>query len=82
MAAYRDANATVSAHGANVVTPSDATFLPTTRALFIGTAGDVAVQMADGQLVTFVNIANATMLPIQVNKVMAATSASNILAIY
>ena len=81
--AYRSANATVSAHGAvAVTTPSDSTELPITRALFIGTAGDVTVTMADGQVVEFLNIANATLLPIQVQKVMAATSASNILALY
>ncbi len=80
--AYRTANATVSAHGAVAVTPSDATELGVTRALFIGTAGDLAVIMADGQSVTFLNIANATLLPIQVQKVLAATSATNILALY
>ena len=81
--AYRTANATVGAHGAVAVTPSDSTELPVTRALFIGTAGDVVVTMADGQTpITFANIANATMLPIQVQKVLAATSASDILALY
>lgn len=80
--AYRNANATVSAHGAVAVTPSDSTELPVTRALFVGTTGDVAVVMADGQTVTFVNIANATVLPVQVQKVLVATSASNILALY
>lgn len=80
--AYRSANATVSAHGAVVVVKSDSTELPVTRALFIGTSGDVVVVMADGQTVTFANIANATILPIQVQKVLAATSASNILALY
>lgn len=80
--AYRNANATVSAHGAVAVTPSDSTELPVTRALFVGTAGDVAVVMADGQTATFVNIANATVLPVQVQKVLVATSASNILALY
>jgi len=80
--AYRTANATVSAHGAVAVTPNDSTELPVTRALFIGTSGDVEVVMADGQHVTFVNIANATMLPIQVQKVMALTTASDILALY
>lgn len=80
--AHRTSNATVAAHGAVAVTPSDATELPVTRGLFVGTAGDLAVIMADGQTVTFLNIANATLLPIQVQKVLVATSASNILALY
>lgn len=82
MSAYRSANATVAAHGARAVTPSDATVLEVTRGLFIGTTGDVAVTMADGQAVTFVNLASGIILPIQVTKVMAATTASDILALY
>lgn len=82
MGAFRDANATVSAHGAVAVTPSDATVLPVTRGLFIGTGGDVVVTMADGQVVTFANIANATLLPIQVQQVRASTTATNVLALY
>jgi len=82
MSAYRSANATVAAHGARAVTPSDSTVLEVTRGLFIGTTGDVAVTMADGQAVTFSNLASGVILPIQVTKVMAATTASDILALY
>lgn len=82
MGAFRDANATVSAHGAVAVTPSDATVLPVTRGLFIGTGGDVVVTMADEQVVTFANIANATLLPIQVQQVRTSTTATNVLALY
>lgn len=82
MSAYRSANATVAAHGARAVTPSDTTELEITRGLFIGTTGDVAVTMADGQPVTFTNLASGSILPIQVSKVMAATTATNILALY
>lgn len=79
--AHRTANATVSAHGAVAVTPSDATILPVTRSLYVGGTGDVAAVMADGQSVTFVAVP-VGVLPVQVVQVLAATSATNILALY
>lgn len=79
---YRSANATVSAHSAAAVTPSDSTVLPTTRALYIGTTGDLTVIMAeDENEVTFVGVPAGMILPVQVIKVLAATTASNIIAL-
>lgn len=82
MGAYRTADATCPAHGAVAVTPSDATTLPITRGLYVGTTGDVAVIMADGQTVTFTAVP-VQILPVQVSKVLSTgTTASNILALY
>ena len=81
MGAHRTADATVSASDANTVTPSDATVIPVTRALYIGTGGDVVVRMASGVTRTFKNTISG-ILPIQVDKVMAATTATDILALY
>lgn len=79
---YRSANATVSAHSAAAVTPSDSTVLPTTRALYIGTTGDLTVIMAeDENEVTFVGVPAGSILPIQVIKVKASTTASDIVAL-
>ena len=80
---YTSANATVSAHSAAAVTPSDTTILPTTRALFIGTTGNVAAVMAeDENTLTFSNVP-VGILPIQVTKVMSTnTTASNIVALW
>lgn len=68
---------------AAAVTPSDVTILPTTRGLYIGTGGDVAVVMADGgSAVTFSSVL-AGFMPVQVTKVMSTnTTASNILALW
>ena len=81
---YRTADATVSAHSAVVVTPSDTTVLPTTRGLYAGVAGNVAVTMSDNQnSVTFVGVQAGSILPVQVTKVLATgTTATNILALY
>jgi hypothetical protein len=80
---YTSANATVSAHSALAVTPSDSTILPTTRALFVGTTGNVAVVMAeDENTVTFSSVP-VGIFPIQVIKVMSTnTTASNIVALW
>ena len=80
---YTSANATVSAHSAAAVTPSDSTVLPVTRALYIGTTGNVAVVMADDEnTVTFSNVP-VGILPIQVTKVMSTnTTASTIVALW
>ena len=76
MPAYRTADATVSAHSAAAVTPSDSTtFLPT-RGLYVGTGGDVAVQMADQTAsVVFPDVLGGSILPIQVVKVLSTGTA-------
>ena len=83
MAAYRTADATVSAHGAVEVTPSDSAVIPVTRFLYIGTSGDLTVRMADGQTVVFkavpVGIFN---IQVDMVKVTAVNGASNIIALY
>lgn len=82
MAAYRSANATVSAHGAVAVTPSDVTILETTRALYVGGTGNINVTMADGQTVLFTAVP-VGIFPVQVSQVLStSTTATNIVALY
>ena len=79
---YRSANATVSAHSAFVVTPSDATILPVTRGLYVGGTGNHSVVMAEDQnSVIFSAVPAGTILPIQVTQVLAATTATLIVAL-
>lgn len=81
--AFRTANATVAAHGAASVTPSDSAEMPITRSLFIGTNGNIKVTMADGQEITFINLTAGTIFPIQVVKVWATdTTVTTIIALY
>lgn len=86
--AYHKVDAVVAARDAVSVTPSDSTVIPVTRALYVGTGGNIAVRMAGApggaaaSSVTFVNVA-AGILPIQVDQVLLTnTTASNILALY
>lgn len=71
-------------HDAAAVAPSDSAPLAvTTRALYIGQPGDVAVAMAGGQAVTFNAVAGGTLLPVRVTAVKATgTTASGILALW
>lgn len=73
------------ASNAAAVTPSDVTDLAsTTRALFIGQAGDISVEMAGGQsAIVFTGVTAGTVLPIRVTRVNAtSTTAANITAIW
>jgi hypothetical protein len=81
--AYRSANATVSAIAAVLVTASDSTIIPTTRAIYIGVSGNINVRLPDqNQTVLFSNVP-VGIFPIQVDKVLStSTTASSIVALY
>ena len=68
---------------AAAVTKSDDTVLTTTRALYVGGAGDLSVVMAgDGATVVFEDIPAGSLIPIRVTKVKAATTATLIVALW
>jgi hypothetical protein len=80
---YRTADATVSAYDAVAITPSNTTVLRPTRGIYVGTGGNIAVQMALGNTVTLVGVLGGSILPIQVVKVLSTnTTASNMVALY
>lgn len=66
------------------VTASDATDLTGARALYVGGGGDVALRAVNSSTttVTLVGVPSGTILPIRVTRVMAATTATNIVALY
>lgn len=67
---------------AKAITPSDSdTYTPPLRALWVGTAGNVAVVTMQGTTVTFTNVSG--LLPIACIKVMSTnTGASGITGIW
>lgn len=80
---YRTADATVSAYDAAAVTPADGGSLRPTRALYVGGAGNIKVDMALGSTVTFSGALAGTILPVQVTRVYSTgTTATNIVALY
>jgi len=78
---YSALDATSPAQGAVAVTPSDSTVLEPTRGIYVGVSGDLVVTTIGGQLVTF-KAAPVGYHPIQAVKIMAATGATNLLALY
>lgn len=72
------------AGGAMAVTPNDsADFEQVARGIYVGVSGDLKVDLADGDTVTFVTIAAGVIHPIQVRKVYATgTTATDIVAVY
>jgi len=67
----------IQAEYADEITKSDDTvYLPST--LYIGTAGNVSVVTASGTTVVFKNLANGSTLPVLVTKVLAATTADDL----
>lgn len=81
-AAHTGAASTAPAGYGLAVTPSDTTVLYATRALYVGTAGNVAVTDLNGN-VTYASVPAGSILPIQVTKVLATgTTALNIIAMY
>ena len=83
MAAFHDANATVSAHGAVALTKSDATVIPVCRAIYVGGTGDVAVTMADGQTPIVFKAVAVGIFPIQITQLLStSTTATDVIALY
>lgn len=74
---------TSSAKAALAVTPAD-DFLPggTTRALWVGGDGNLSLMFESGVTVTITGVLAGTLLPVCVKQVKAATTASNIVALY
>lgn len=70
--------------GGQAVTPSDsASLTKTSRGIFVGSAGDLTVEMEDGSNVLFANVGNSVLLPIRANKVLdTGTDATDITVIY
>jgi hypothetical protein len=65
------------------VTASDSTVLTTTRAIFVGGAGNLAVVMSNGTTVTLTGVTAGSWLPLRVTKVKSTgTTATNIAALW
>jgi len=65
------------------VTKSDSTVLVGVRGLYVGTAGDVLVRSpGSSTTVTFKAVPAGAILPILVEKVMVATTAADIVALF
>ena len=65
------------------VTPADTDLATRTRGVYVGTAGDLTVRMANGaNVVTFVGVVAGSLLPIRVTQIRLASTATNIIAVF
>ena len=65
------------------ITPSDSADIDATRGIYVGTSGDLKVDMLDGTAITFVALAAGIVHPLQVRRIYATgTDADNIVALY
>lgn len=69
------------------VTPSDTAFILTNgklcKGFYVGTAGNVAVERADGTAVVFANVPAGSVLPVMTRRIKATgTTASDIVALF
>ena len=66
---------------AKAVLPSNDPFLAC-RGLYVGGVGDVSVEMINGDVADFIGVAAGSILPLRVVKVLPATTATSIIALY
>jgi len=75
-------SALFSARRLAAVTPSDTTDLTNCRALWIGGAGTVSLKCVDDTVAVSLTVPAGTLLPVFASRVMAATTATLIVALY
>ena len=69
--------------GAQAVTPSDTRDLENPSVIYVGTTGNVQVETANGDTVTFIGVPSGSVIPVQVIRVFAtSTTATNMVRIY
>lgn len=72
-----------SARRLSAVTPSDTTDLTGCRALWVGGFGDLSVKCVDDSVAVTISIpTGGVLLPLFASRVMAATTATDIVALY
>jgi hypothetical protein len=81
---YPASATTQPAGNALAITPADSDLSIISRAIYVGTAGNLTVKMAGSEnTVTFAGVSAGSLLPIRVTQVLATnTTATNIVALY
>ena len=71
------------AHHAVAITPNDSASIHQARAVYVGTAGDLRLDMPSGATITLNNLAAGVVHPIQARRIYATgTTAADIVALY
>ena len=67
-------------HGAAAVAGAD--LVHVTRAVYVGGGGDLAVRLQDGTELTLANVPAGTLIPIRVTRVLAGSTATQIVGLW
>jgi hypothetical protein len=71
-----------SAHGFSVAPSDSLNFAEPTRALYVGSGGNIAVVMLSGAVLTLANVMSGALLPVRVKRVNATdTTAAQIVGL-
>lgn len=68
----------------NMIVPSDGADLPhVTRAVYVGTSGQIQAELVSGATVSFASVPAGTMLPLRLRKILSTgTTATNLVALW
>lgn len=64
------------------ITPGSGLLAFRTRGVYVGTSGDLVVSDTAGNETTFANVPAGALLPIRVDRVLAASTADDIVGLY
>jgi len=81
---FKVANTDLPGEWATAVTPSDSADLPNVcRGLYVGSTGNITVDMPDGATILFSNVVSGIIFPVRVKRVRSTgTTATGLVAIY
>jgi len=69
--------------GAMIVPDDGGDLAHVTRAIYVGTGGQIAAQLASGSTITLAAVPGGTLLPLRIRRVMATgTSAGDLVALW
>lgn len=81
--ASRRVNLSDPANDASAITPHDTNALSaTTRAIYVGTTGNLSVKTAGGQTTVFKNVPAGLLLPVRATHVLTASTAADLVAMW
>lgn len=82
-AVFQGVNSNLAAtHGTNITKSDTAMIEPLTRGILIGTAGDLAVEYADGTAHIITGLAAGVIHPLQVRRILSTGTAASGISVY
>lgn len=71
-----------ASHAAAITPDDDNNLTETTRAIWVGGAGDLTAIMRSGETVTFAGVPAGTLLPVRVTRVLESSTATDLVGVW